>query len=602
MQKIQTLLNVYQKRGVKGLPLERVYKELFDRDLFLMAYGKVYRNQGAMTRGVTPATVDDMSVQKIDAMISLLRMERYKWTPVRRTYIEKANGKMRPLGIPTWSDKLLQEVIRSLLEPYYEQRLSTHSHGFRPHRGCHSALTEIRKYWKGTVWFIEGDIKGCFDNIGHQILLEIIRRDIPDGRLLNLIRGLLEAGYVEDWRRYDTLNGTPQGGIISPLLSNIYLNDFDKFVEDKLIPAYTRGKKRSTNPEFGRLWQRRRNALRRKDFPMVKDLTLQLRSIPSVDVWSLDYRRLRYVRYADDFLFGFTGPRKEAEEIRQRIGDHLGQTLKLTLSMEKTLITHAVDEKAKFLGYEIKVMRDGNKLANTGDHGKRATNGNIALLMPTKVVQKYRERHCKNGRVVHRKDLTPASDYTIVQRFQSVLHGLYNYYCMAVNVSKRMNKRRWMLHWSMVKTLAHKHKTKTSKIHKKYQVDTPEGRKFQVVVKRREKAPLIAEFGGFAMIRIPEGMGVVDCNVAALWHKHNSRRSEVIRRMLAGKCELCGKKGPVAVHHIRKLADINRPGRRPKTDWEKFMSAMKRKTLVVCTGKDGCHQMIHSGRYDGRAL
>ena len=202
MRMADIVLDIHHERGSRGLPLERVYRHLFDPEFFLRAYGKIYRNFGAMTKGSTTETVDGMNLQKIHAIIDLLKQERYRWTPVRRTEIPKANGKTRPLGIPTWSDKLVQEVLRSLLEPYYEPRFSKHSHGFRPERSCHSALREIRDKWKGTVWFIEGDIKGCFDNIGHETLLKIIRRDIHDDRLIGLIEGLLSAGYMEDWRHH----------------------------------------------------------------------------------------------------------------------------------------------------------------------------------------------------------------------------------------------------------------------------------------------------------------------------------------------------------------------------------------------------------------
>jgi len=211
MRDADIILTIHQERGAKGLPLERVYKHLFNPEFFLRAYGKIYRNAGATTKGSTEETVDGMCLQKIWGIIELLRQERYHWTPVRRTEIPKPNGKMRPLGIPSWSDKLVQEVLRTLLEPYYEQKFSSHSHGFRPGRGCHTALLEIQRTWKGTVWFIEGDIKGAFDSIDHEVLLSIIRRDIHDGRLVRLIEELLKAGYMEDWRYYETLSGTPQG-------------------------------------------------------------------------------------------------------------------------------------------------------------------------------------------------------------------------------------------------------------------------------------------------------------------------------------------------------------------------------------------------------
>jgi group II intron reverse transcriptase/maturase len=311
MQQTDAILAIYRKRGAEGLPLENVYKRLFDRELYLQAYGKIYRNFGAMTRGVTRETVDGMSLQKIDTIIGLLRMERYRWTPVRRTYIEKANGKMRPLGIPTWSDKLVQEVLRTLLEAYYEPRFSRSSHGFRPQLGCHTALNTIRKWWTGTVWFIEGDIKGCFDNIDHTILLEIIQRNIHDGRLIRLINGLLKAGYMEEWRYNDTISGTPQGGIISPLLANIYLNDLDRFVEGELIPAYTKGERRGRNQVYGTLRSAANRARKEGNLQRYAQLTKLSRTMTSYDPCGPEYRRLHYMRYADDFLLGFIGSKDD---------------------------------------------------------------------------------------------------------------------------------------------------------------------------------------------------------------------------------------------------------------------------------------------------
>jgi len=597
MQTPKALLDIYQKRGSKGLPLERVYRQLFNPELFLQAYGRIYRNAGATTKGSTEETVDGMSLQKIHNIIDLLKQERYAWTPVRRTEIPKPNGKKRPLGIPTWSDKLVQEVLRSLLEPYYEQRSSNHSHGFRPGRGCHSALNEIRKTWKGTVWFIEGDIKGAFDNVDHSILLGIIRRDIHDGRIVRLIENLLKAGYMEDWRHYDTLSGTPQGGIISPLLFNIYLNDFDRFVEDTLIPAYTLGDKRKANPVYRKYEGSIATARRRKDLDEVKRLTRERRKLTSVAPVDPNYRRLRYIRYADDFLLGFVGPKKEAEEIRDRLAEFLSQNLKLTLSVEKTLITHAGDEKAKFLGYELKVTRMETLIS---ENGKRHANGCIALLMPREVVRKIQDQHSRGGKVIHKAELIVDTDYTILQRYQSVLRGVCNYYCMAVNVSRRMSYIKWILEISLTKTLAHKLRCSVSQIYKRYQVVHLGSKMLRVVVQRPDKEPLIATFGGFSLGRIPEGMGLTDFRFNAAWFAPGQNRSEVVQRLVAGKCELCGAKDvPVQVHHIRKLADINRPGRRPKAIWEQIMHARKRKTLVVC---EKCHEDIHVGRYDGPSL
>ena len=200
MQNAETVLNVIRERGRRGLPLERVYRQLFNRELFLMAYMNLYGNKGAMTPGTTEETVDAMSRAKIDRIIERLRQERYRWTPVRRVNIPKKNGKTRPLGIPPWSDKLVQEVIRLILEAYYEPQFSDHSHGFRLGRGCHTALLDVIRNGKGTKWFIEGDIKGCFDNIDHTVLLSILREKIHDNRFVRLIDNLLKAGYGEYWR------------------------------------------------------------------------------------------------------------------------------------------------------------------------------------------------------------------------------------------------------------------------------------------------------------------------------------------------------------------------------------------------------------------
>jgi group II intron reverse transcriptase/maturase len=596
MRNADIVLGIHCNRGSRRLPLERVYRNLFDPELYLRAYGKIYRNAGATTKGSTRETVDGMTLQKVHDIIALLRNERYEWTPVRRTEIPKPNGKRRPLGIPIWSDKLVQEVLRMLLEPYCEQKFSKHSHGFRPKRSCHSALREIRDRWKGTTWFIEGDIKGCFDNIDHTILLEIIRRDIHDGRLLTLIGGLLRAGYLEDWRYYETTCGTPQGGIISPLLSNIYLNELDRFVEDTLRPMYTRSEARRTNPQYRRVEHQLNVARKAGDREAIKRLTVERRQHIYRDPLDEGRRRLHYVRYADDFLLGFMGPANEAREIRDRLGEFLERELKLTLSKEKTLVTHANDEKAHFLGYEIKAVRQGDLISK---NGRRATNGCITLRMPLDVVVKYRKRYSKKGKVIHRAELLADTDYTIVQRYQSVLRGLYNYYCMASNVGRRMGRIKWILRTSLLKTLASKHKTTMVKIIKMHRVPDQEYTTFRATLSRPGKEPLVATFGGMSLKKNPDGMGKDGFCAAQAWNIPASTRSEAVQHLLFKVCLLCGEVGPVQMHHIRKLSDIDRPGRRPKERWEKIMAARRRKMIPVC---DRCHGGIHAGGYDGQRL
>jgi group II intron reverse transcriptase/maturase len=283
MQKATEILQAIHKMGVKRIPLTRVYRNLFCEELFLIAYSKIYRNDGALTPGTENDTVDGMSLKRIRDTIEALRYERFRFRPSRRTHADKKDGSKRPLGVPNFTEKLVQEVLRMLLEAYYEPRFRDSSHGFRPNRGCHTALTRVSQKFRGASWFIEGDIQGCFDNIDHQILMDILSRDIHDGRLLNLIRMCLEAGYVEDWKYHKTYSGTPQGGILSPVLSNIYLHELDTYIEDVVIPQYTRGKVKITNPEYNAIQHQIAMARKRGNTELIPELIKKRRSTPSKD-------------------------------------------------------------------------------------------------------------------------------------------------------------------------------------------------------------------------------------------------------------------------------------------------------------------------------
>jgi group II intron reverse transcriptase/maturase len=382
MQSTETVLSVLRERGRRGLPLERLYRQPFNPQLYLVAYRKLYSNSGAMTPGVTGETVDGMSLVKIGQIIDTVRCERWRWSPVRRIFIPKKNGKRRPLGLPTWSDKLLAEVVRMLLNAYYDVQFSEHSHGFRPGRGCHTALQEIVDVWNGTHWFIEGDIARCFESLDHQVMLETLGEKIHDNRFLRLVGGMLSAGYLDDWKWGATLSGAPQGGVASPILSNIYLDRLDKYVETQLLPMFNRGKRRVENPAYERASAAIRRARRQGDRTAVRTLRLHRRTLPSKDPHDPDYRRLRYVRYADDVLFGFSGPKAEAREITHLLGRFLRDKLKLELSEDKTLITHARTGKARFLGYDIVAQHSDDKLT----HDKRSINSKIGLRVPEEAI------------------------------------------------------------------------------------------------------------------------------------------------------------------------------------------------------------------------
>ena len=589
MQIAETILNVIRDRGERGLKLSRIYRQLFNSQLYLLAYNKLYRNEGAMTPGVTEETVDGMSLAKIFRLIEDLRYERFHWTPVRRTYIPKKDGTKRPLGIPTWRDKLLQEVIRMLLEAYLEPRFSSHSHGFRPKRGCHTALQEIRYTCKGTKWFIEGDISKCFDSFDHEVLINVLRRHIDDERFTRLIENLLKAGYLEEWRWNATLSGAPQGSVLSPLLSNIYLNELDSYVEQTLLPEYTReDKRRLRNPVYKHYEYKRRIAKERGDRKAYKTFGKKLRSVPAFHPRDPLYRRLKYTRYADDFFLSFAGPKTEAEEIKHKLAQFLCDDLKLELSKAKTLVTHARTEPARFLGYEIKVTqkdswRDRNNI--------RTLNGEIALRVPRDTLQKLCARYERNGKAIHRAELAQRSDFDIVARYQSEYRGLVQYYKLALNLHQ-MSKLRWVMATSMLKTLANKHKSTVNAMVKKYRaiLQTAHGpmKGFRVVVERDGKIPLIAEFGGIPLRKQARAGYIVD-----RFSVPPTTRPQLITRLLAELCELCDSEDDIRVHHIRKLADLKFAGSDEKPLWMKRMAALRRKTLVVCSK---CHAAIHSGQ------
>lgn len=598
MQTADSVMNIYRERGYRRYPLERVYRQLFNPELWLRAYGKIYRNPGSMTKGIDQETVDGMSLEKIQNQIETLRAEKWQWTPVRRVLIPKANGKIRPLGIPRWSDRLLQEVLRSLLEAYYEPQFYGTSHGFRPDRSCHTALQLILRQWKGTSWFIEGDIKGCFDNIDHDVLINILERDIHDGRLINLIRGLLKAGYIEAGRQYETPSGSPQGGILSPLLANIYLNELDKYVDEILIPTHTRGERRQVNPEYRKLGDARTQARKRGDLTTAKALLMQMRTRNSKDPLDPGYRRLKYVRYADDFLLGFTGPKSEAEIIRNAIKVFLKEKLKLDLSEDKTLITHAADETAHFLGYEINKTKSCDYVSS---HKKRTANGVINLRMPRQVVLKVAKLACKNGKPTHRRELVDDKEYSIIQNYQSVLRGIYNYYKLATNVGKRnrMYQIKWILETSLLKTLAAKRQCTVSIVRRSLLAYEDGHPVLRVTVPREGKTPLVATFGGIPFKRDTTHLWMHDLQIPWAWNHYAGTRSETVDRMLYGKCALCGHEGNTIMHHVRALRDLEKPGRRPRSLADKIMTARKRKSLPVCRR---CHWEIHAGQYDGPSL
>jgi group II intron reverse transcriptase/maturase len=584
MQEAAVVLSVIRERGRQGLPCEQLYRQMFNKDLYLLAYGNIYSNKGAMTPGASAETADGMSGDKIHEITELMRYERYRFAPARRIYIPKNNGKLRPLGLPPWSDKLVGEVVRLLLEAYYEPQFSDRSHGFRKGHGCHTALRHIRDSWTGTVWFIEGDISDCFGSLSHDTLLRILAEKIHDQRFLRLIRNMLKAGYLEDWEYHDTLSGCPQGGVVSPILSNIYLDKLDKFIEQELIPQYTRGDSRALNPAYREIAIRLQNARRRGDRAAARDLKRQLRSLPSKDPMDPGYRRLRYCRYADDHILGFTGPKADAEEIKAKLATFLRESLGLELNQDKTLITHARSQPARFLGYNVIVQHCDTKLTN----GARSANGRIALRVPPDVVKAQCARYRMHGKPWHRPRLQNLPDYDIVRIYGAEYRGVVNYYLLAQDVG-RLSKLRWHAVTSMLKTLGAKHKSTVTQMAARHQakVITGDGPRtcFEARRRREGKPDLVARFGGItlrqdrrAVIRDPVPVPVL------------APRKELIHRLRRRWCELCETGATVAVHQVASLKELGGAGA-GQPAWAALMARMRRKTLIVCAA---CHAHIHA--------
>lgn len=301
MQKAETVLAILSENSKKdeNFIFQRLYRNLFSIDFYMLAYARIYSNEGNMTPGIDERTIDGFSKDRVCKIIEQIKTETYFPNPVRRSYIPKKNGKKRPLGISSFDDKLVQEVIRQILEAIYEPLFSDCSHGFRPNRSCQTALHQIKSHCRGTNWVIEGDIEKFYDTISIEILLNLLKKKIDDGRFIELIRRFLNAGYFEFKQVHNSLSGVPQGSIVSPILSNIYLHEFDKYMES-LMKDYNKGKIRKENIEYRRLSSKRQSAFEKGDQELAQMCLKKMRQIPSSDPMDPNFIRMKYTRYADD--------------------------------------------------------------------------------------------------------------------------------------------------------------------------------------------------------------------------------------------------------------------------------------------------------------
>lgn len=576
---------------------DRLYRNLYNPDFYLEAYKNIAKSQGSMTPGVDGMTLDDMSMARINRIIASLKDLSYQPKPARRIYInKKGSNKKRPLGIASTDDKLVQEVVRMILEAIFEPIFSKHSHGFRPDRSCHTALLEIKETFHGAKWIIEGDIKACFDSFDHHVLIDILRQRIADENFIGLMWKLLKAGYMEQWEHNNTYSGTPQGSGASPILANIYLNELDKYIEEyKQTFDIDTEKSRTPDKQYMRVQTKyyRRVAKLRKHKPnmtseMRKRIVSEIKALRKVKMGLLyypsidkSYRRIQYNRYADDFVIGIIGSKSDAQKVKEDIKGFLQDKLKLTMSEEKTMITHS-SGLIRYLGYDFTVSRSKDAKRNKNGDLQRFWYGQMQLYLPhEKWFGKLLEYEAlkistdstgkEHWSGIHRGKLTNKTEVEIVKRYNYEIRGIYNYYRLAKNVSV-LNKFYFIMEGSLYKTFAAKYTTSFREIKAKYEHDGVFSIQYEI-----KTGPKTYEFYHDGFEQIEEAL-IGDIDTLPQYRKYAAPNS-LAKRLKANVCESCGKYTPdIHMHHVRKLKDLT-----GKTDFELLMIKMHRKSLALCS-------------------
>lgn len=605
-------LDVIRNASQNGHKVTDCYRLMYNKQLWIKAYAKLYPNAGNLTKGTTEETIDGFSLQKIDKIIEELKAESFRFSPVRRVYIPKSNGKKRPLGVPNFQDKLVQEVMRMIMDNIYEPVFSSNSHGFRGGKSCHTALSQIKNTWKGLTWCIEGDIKGFFDNINHQILIKLISKKIVDRRFLLLIHNALTCGVIEDWQFNKTYSGTPQGGIISPLLANIYLHEFDLFME-KEVGKFDSGKLRARSKESttlrSRIYTLKRKLQRMDDklghkswnerlilIEQIRDLKKKALTVPSVDPVDKNYQRMKYVRYADDFVIGIAGNKEHTMKIKELAGKFLEKELALQLSEEKTLVTH-LENPVPFLGYEFRTWQEVKvKRVKYKNHGqpikKRTLSGAIKLEIPSKTIKDFALKNnygnLDDFKITHRTKLINNSELEIVMTYNAELRGIANYYKLANNYH-HLDRLFYLAESSFIKTMANKRRSTSAKV-----VNSMRKHKQGVLCLVRYDKKGNEILHQFVKLKdMPKTKSAIKADstqsdIISNIYKY-SGRTEFEKRLLANQCEACGTtEGQMEVHHIRKLKDLKK--KKNLKYLERIMIERNRKTLVLCYD---CHHKHH---------
>lgn len=578
-----------------------LYRLMFRVDLYITAYERLKSSPGNMTKGSDGETLDGFSLEKIEKIIESMRDQSFQFVPAKRIYIPKANGKKRPLGIPSPKDKIVQEVIRMILESIYDgssnaSSFSDASHGFRAGRGTHSCLNEVRK-WHSVNWYVEGDIRGCFDNVNHQMLIDILSKRIKDNRFLDLIWKALRAGYMEKRTFKNSLIGTPQGSVISPILTNIYLNEFDSWVQ-AFKEIYERGQRKRVNPQYTKIIkERKRIKTGKKEASLEtrRDLEKAMFNTPSLLHNDPDYIRIHYIRYADDWLVAIDGPKELAQKFKDEATLFFSNNLLMELSEEKTHIRNARTDKALFLGTEITIGNGAEpvyrkmKMPGTNTVARRRvpTDNITYMYAPESIINRLRSGDFIDGNKnpIAKNAWIDKADWEIVGRYNDILRGYRNYYSFIDN-PLRLKFLQYLLQYSCGKTLCRKHQTSLRKLFAKYgpnlkvpcKWDT-EGKPVKYISLDLQKSWNKNRFG------FKSGHGPTDRMKEGM----NLRT----RTKLDEPCVICGKPDGVEMHHVKHLRKDKAKG------FTHVLQQINRKQIPVCKS---CHLDIHNGKHDGKSL
>ena len=562
------------------------YTGLFQPVVYKIAYEELKAKRGNTTPGFDNETLDGINLEWIDKTIAAMKDRSFQFKPVLRKYMPKANGKQRPLGIPTPKDKVVQQAMRILIEPLFEPNFLPCSYGFRPNKGAHDALKTIRQ-WSGVTWAIEGDIRGCFDNINHSKLASLLETRVKDKNLMDLYWKAVRADYINNGHvEPHSLTGVPQGGVLSPLLSNVFMHELDRYVNENILPDYNKRsniKGSRQNPAYTAALKNLKRARSTGDGKAIRQAERTRMATPSVIRTST---KAYYVRYADDWILAVKGKKATAEAIKQQIKSFLKTKLDLELSENKTRITHLPTEKAKFLGTyvrrfsrthsESRFVRIGSKLQKTSNNRiilEAPVNNNVEKL----AAQGFYDPESKRPKAITKWIYMKPEE--IIVRYNAILRGIINYYSF-VNNKPMLQIIVWILRFSCVFTLCRKWNLRPKKVWTKL------GKNLTYKFKNRSVSFYAPDLKPTPLTFTMKGQPrVLDSSKL----KYFSTRSQFT---LDRPCVLCGN-GPAEMHHVRHIKHIKAKG------LARIMTSLNKRQIPLCRP---CHLLVHKGEYDGASL